>query len=75
MPEVLSKSERQGAVFQKIDAYYRDRLLTLRSENDGNLDPVATAKVRGRIAEVKYILALGLDPVAVPDDPLDRVPY
>lgn len=57
----LTKEERLSAVWLKISAHYEARLQALRQKNDGNLTAEETAKVRGRIAEAKAILALGAE--------------
>ena len=57
---ILTLHEKQGAVWKKIEAYYKNRLETLRRQNDEeSLD--STEKLRGRITECKHILSLGLD--------------
>jgi hypothetical protein len=72
---VLTKIETQSAVYQKLAAHYRDRLATLRAQNDGDLDAVSTAKQRGRILEAKAFLELGEVRPPVKPDPLDDVQY
>jgi len=39
-----------------------DRLDAERKKNDANRDPIETANIRGRIAVLKYFLALDKDP-------------
>lgn len=56
--EKLNPVEAQSALWIKLKGRAEQRLQTLRARNDGNLDPVATAKVRGQIAEVKSFLEL-----------------
>lgn len=58
----LSNEERQSALWLKLRAHLEDRLEALRFQNDGDRTPEETAKIRGRIAEVKNMLAL--DPPA-----------
>lgn len=48
-----------------MEASLREQLDSLRRKNDGDLDPIATAKLRGRIAAIKTILADGEDPQLV----------
>lgn len=57
----LTNLEKQSAVWRKLEAYLNETLISLRSQNDGDLDVTATARLRGRINAVKTILALGED--------------
>jgi len=54
----LTAGEIQSALWQKLGAYLEERLDRYRLKNDGNLDHDYTAKLRGRIAELKEMLAL-----------------
>ncbi len=55
--------ERESQTWRYIVERTEERLAELRQRNDGELDPVATAKLRGRIAELKeFVLAMGKDP-------------
>ena len=53
-PEIDFSSATWKAIVERTE----QRLDTMRLRNDGDLDPVATAKVRGRIQELKELLAL-----------------
>ena len=55
----LTPQDLQSAVWLKLEAYLNERLAALRAQNDGELDEVATARLRGRIAATKELLALG----------------
>jgi len=55
----LEPLELQSAVWLKLQTHMEERLGQLRQQNDGDLDPIATSRVRGRIAMVKEILDLG----------------
>lgn len=58
----LAPHERANPVWARIEQYYRARLADLREQNDSpNLDEVKTAVLRGRIAELRGLLALGRD--------------
>lgn len=59
---LLSKNERHSAVWVKIAEHFQKRLSESRQENDGRLDEIETARLRGRIAAFKEILALGNPP-------------
>jgi len=52
-------ADRQTPTWAKLERHLNMRLASLREQNDGDSDAVATATRRGRIAEVKYLLVLG----------------
>ena len=58
----LTDEERRSALWRKLSAHAESRLQSLRIQNDGDKDAAETAKLRGRIAEVKVFLALGEEP-------------
>jgi hypothetical protein len=63
----LNRSDAQSATWQKIEKCLRERLAELREQNDdagGRETEAMTARRRGRIAELKEILALGDRPEA-----------
>lgn len=51
----------RNPVWTRFESELQERLDELRVQNDGALDQIKTSEVRGRIAEVKRILALGAD--------------
>jgi len=55
----LTELERQSAVWVKLEEYLNKKLVDLRKQNDGDMSLEATARLRGRIAQVKFILSLG----------------
>lgn len=56
----LDAIETRSAVWIKLHTHLRSQLQSLRERNDGTqLDAIETARLRGRIAQVKEILALG----------------
>lgn len=57
----LNQTERDSALWKKLQAHFEARLATLRARNDAELDPVKTARLRGRIAELKTTLLLAQD--------------
>lgn len=61
----LTDLEKQSAVWLKLERHLTETLTSLRSQNDGDLDLTATARLRGRINAVKQILALGVSPEPV----------
>lgn len=55
----LNKIETLTPLWAAMRQHYERRLQNLRSQNDSTtLDPIKTAELRGRIAEVKAILNL-----------------
>jgi hypothetical protein len=59
MQSVLTEHDRQGDPWLKIKKHFESRLAVLRQKNDKPATEAQTAVLRGRIAEVKAILALG----------------
>lgn len=55
---ILNSAEKQTALWAKIKAHLESRLETCRKQNDGDADATQTAKMRGRILEIKGFLAL-----------------
>jgi hypothetical protein len=55
----LSELERQSAVWLRLDAHLNEQLKACRQQNDGELDAIATSRLRGRISAIKQILSLG----------------
>lgn len=54
----LTEIEKRSALWLKMSEHYTSRLAELRLLNDGEKNEAETAKLRGRIAEVKQLLAL-----------------
>jgi hypothetical protein len=54
----LTPQDLQSATWRKLEAHLNERLTALRAQNDGDLDAIATARIRGRIGAVREILAL-----------------
>lgn len=61
----LTKVELDTAVWKRIEAHLNEQIESLRRQNDGDMDEIATAKLRGRISAIKSILALGIIPEPV----------
>jgi ribosomal protein L30/L7E len=60
----ISKTEQLSPVWLAIKAHLESRLERLRLMNDNeSLDAIQTAAIRGRIAEVKALLLIGVDPI------------
>jgi hypothetical protein len=56
--ERLTKNEIVSPTWQRLKGHAEQRLADLRMQNDGALSELETARLRGRIAELKSILAL-----------------
>lgn len=65
-PFYLTEGEKLSPVWQKLVTYFEDRLLKLQIANSGDLNEIDTAKTRGKIAEVKMLLALNRDRQELP---------
>lgn len=59
---LLSEQDRQSAAWMKLKAHYEARLAKYRAMNDEQKPETDTARLRGKIAEVKAFLALGEPP-------------
>ena len=62
---LLSTNDRHSPLWLKLKRELEARLATLRAQNDGDKDERSTAMLRGRIAELKILLALGNEPTAL----------
>ncbi|HUT87052.1 MAG TPA: hypothetical protein VMX15_03080 [Candidatus Heimdallarchaeota archaeon] len=67
----LSRSESQSALWKLIEGHLEERLLSLREKNDNPADGETTAHTRGRIAEVKDLMALAMPAPELEPDILD----
>lgn len=54
----LNEFERNSSTWAKLEKYIKDELALLRERNDADSDQISTAKLRGRIFELKKILSL-----------------
>lgn len=57
----LERHELDSSTWQKVEAYINERLSALRGNNDGDLDQIQTALLRGRIRELKALADLAKD--------------
>jgi len=60
---ILTNHEKTSDVWRKIYAYYAERLVVLRAQNDAKMTETDRNFHLGRLAEVKSVLALHDDPV------------
>lgn len=57
-PFALTLGDINSPAFQRLKKYWEQELENARRENDADLDEAKTARLRGRIAELKRNLAL-----------------
>lgn len=62
-PEIfrLTSAERTSPLWLRLRSHLQERLAKARARNDGALAPDETARLRGRIACLKDLLALEED--------------
>ena len=58
----LTDGERHHPLWTRLSAHLTERLRELRGRNDGPLNEIETATLRGQINCLKGIIALGDDP-------------
>lgn len=66
---VLIDSDIQSATWQKVRNYAQARQNQLLNENTADLDAIKTSRLRGRIAELKLLLALEKKPAPIQEHP------
>lgn len=59
---LLTTADRNSALWRKIEEHLQQHLTLLRARNDGPLDEIETASLRGQIKTLKGFLALGDEP-------------
>ena len=59
----LTPVERHSAQWARFSEHLKQKLYDVRAANDGDKDPVQTAKLRGQIGLLKALIALGDEPV------------
>ena len=63
MTYILTDVERHHPLWLKLEAHLQARVAILRAKNDGPLDALQTATIRGQITEVKALLSYGAAPL------------
>lgn len=63
----LSASEKANPLWLALRAHLGERLADARARNDFPLADTETAVLRGKIACLKQLIALGDDPLPIPD--------
>jgi hypothetical protein len=65
----LTRADFQTRTWDRLAAHLEARLAAHRADNDNRLDEVKTATLRGRIAEIKELLALAQEPAPAQEPP------
>lgn len=58
----VTKADLKSTAWVNFERDLQLRLAELQRENENDLDAMKTARIRGRIAEIRSILALSADP-------------
>lgn len=64
----LSAHERHSELWKRLKKHFEERLEAHRRNNDEPASDERTARLRGRIAETKYIIGLDQDAQVVDDE-------
>ncbi len=56
---ILTEGDKMSSAWAKVQKYMDQRLAYLVSQLEGDKDPLQTAKLRGNIAELRALQALG----------------
>ena len=67
----FTTQDLSSVVWLKLKEHLEERLEQHRRANDGDLDEVRTAKQRGKITEIKYLISLGTEQSATKTDTSD----
>lgn len=67
MTPILTPPERVSALWQTLSTHWKQRIDELHARLEGDLPEADTAKLRGRLAELRANLALGDDVPAATD--------
>lgn len=57
--KVLDYNDLNSLTWMRLRKHFESRLAYLRALNDSDLDPIATARLRGEIKGIKSSIALG----------------
>lgn len=63
----LTAIEQASPLWGKLMVYFEGRKRSLRAKNEGDLDPIQTAKVRGQLAELRALMTLNEEPLDITD--------
>jgi hypothetical protein len=57
----ITDSDKLNPLWPKMLSLFEQRIEKLRRDNDGDRTEIETAKLRGRIAELRYLVALNAE--------------
>ncbi|MGE5524334.1 MAG: hypothetical protein ACM3SS_11510 [Rhodospirillaceae bacterium] len=60
--QILDRTDVHSPTWAKIKAHLEERLAEHHAANEHDIDAMKTAKLRGRIAELHYVLSLAEPP-------------
>lgn len=63
--KLLDETDRGSATWMKVKAYTESRITSLQKELESDFDEQKTAKLRGRIVELRKLLTQGESPPIV----------
>jgi hypothetical protein len=72
-PFALSTEDKYSSLWRRLMAHWEDKINTLHTLNEGDRSEIETAKLRGRIMELRSALALNRDPILDESDPQMRL--
>ena len=64
----LDYQDKHSVTWKKVVEFAEERISQLRAKNDGMLDELTTANIRGRIAAYKELVALEEAPPQLTDE-------
>ena len=64
----LTEQDLRDPLWLRLQEHFEERLANHRARNDHDMTPEKTARLRGQIAEAKYLLALASQDPAPPAD-------
>jgi hypothetical protein len=64
----LLEHERKSPLWQKLRKHFENELMSLRERNDADLTELETARLRGKVKQVKEFLLLETPAETDPDD-------
>lgn len=58
-PFALTEGDKNSSLWKRLEEHFKNELEKARARNDGPLDPVTTANIRGQIKTYRALLSLG----------------
>lgn len=73
-PFALDHNERTSVMWTKLLRHWVDQLARLHLELEGNQDEIKTAKLRGRIAQIRIDMRMADQPIMLMNDEVPAAP-